>query len=357
MPSRDADDERQLAEDALAGYHASFAELHSRYYSRVYRYILTLTGGADASASLAGEVFSRLAHTLDQFQWRDSTLAVSLFRIAHGILAGKTPEEVRILSLRSHQTSALFPADAHLVSNWLVVSGMTFGTRKRWDEERQVMALRFAAELTAAETARVLGKNERYTRKLEHRVIARLRDMLGFSAAVPEDDPAMLKPSRRRVASDRLAIAFAAVGVAMLAVGLFAFVATGSITGIFGGGGHSQLTTVAGEAATPLPSRTPVERGVGGSSTPSPSAQPTLATLPGSAPTIAPTTPAETAPGPTTPVPTEPEPTIPLPTTPAPTTPAPTTPATTTPAPTTTAPTAQAPTTPAPTPQVTDTPG
>jgi DNA-directed RNA polymerase specialized sigma24 family protein len=337
MPSRDADDERQLAENALAGYHASFAELHSRYYSRVYRYILTLTGGADTSASLAAEVFSRLADTLDQFQWRDSTFAVSLFRIAHGISAnkvstGRTPEEIRILSLRSHQTSGLFPADAHLVSNWLVVSGLMFGTRKRSDEERQVMALRFAAELTAAETARVLGKNEGSVRKLEHRAIGRLRDMLGFSATFPEDDPAMPKPSRFGVASDRLAIAFVGVGVAMLAVGLFVVAATGSISGIFGGGGHSQLTTVAADTATPSPSRTPVERGVGFSSTPSPtppltlspSAPPTLTPSPTPVPNPAPTTPAPATPAPTTPAPITPAPTTPEPTTPAPTTPVPT---------------------------------
>jgi RNA polymerase sigma-70 factor (ECF subfamily) len=46
------------------------------------------------------------------------------------------------------------------------------------DAQRQVIALRFGAGLSVAETARVLGKGEGNVKVIQHKAIAKLRELL-----------------------------------------------------------------------------------------------------------------------------------------------------------------------------------
>jgi RNA polymerase sigma-70 factor (ECF subfamily) len=47
------------------------------------------------------------------------------------------------------------------------------------DAQRQVISLRFAAGLTVAETARAMGKGEGNVKVIQHKAIAKLREMMG----------------------------------------------------------------------------------------------------------------------------------------------------------------------------------
>jgi RNA polymerase sigma-70 factor (ECF subfamily) len=46
------------------------------------------------------------------------------------------------------------------------------------EAQRQVIALRFGAGLSVAETARALGKGEGNVKVIQHKAIAKLRDLL-----------------------------------------------------------------------------------------------------------------------------------------------------------------------------------
>ena len=47
------------------------------------------------------------------------------------------------------------------------------------EAQRQVIALRFGAGLSVAETARAMGKGEGNVKVIQHKAIAKLREMMG----------------------------------------------------------------------------------------------------------------------------------------------------------------------------------
>src|SRR4051812_22624454 len=67
------------------------------------------------------------------------------------------------------------------------------------DEQREAIALRFFAGLSARETAEAMGKQEGTVRGLQFRAIAALRRQLGIDA---EGQPTDLRPRRLNVTTD-----------------------------------------------------------------------------------------------------------------------------------------------------------
>ena len=129
---------------------------------------------------LAEEVFIRALDALERFEWRQAPFSAWLFRIAHNALV-------------SHQrrngargpTAPLSPGlpmktqgPEEAVEARLTLDEVMAATRNLPEAQRRVIALRFGAGLTVAETARALGKGEGNVKVIQHKAIAKLREML-----------------------------------------------------------------------------------------------------------------------------------------------------------------------------------
>jgi RNA polymerase sigma-70 factor, ECF subfamily len=180
-PHGDAPDERQLVDSAKAGDERALSELYQTYFPRVYRYILARTGNSHDAEDLSEEVFMRVLEAIDRFQWREAPFSAWLFRIAHNAVISQRRKE----NSRGKTAPLLdgIPLDRdgpdELVEHRLVLHEVLEAAQKLPDAQRQVIALRFTAGLSVAETAKVMGKGEGNVKVIQHKAIAKLREMMG----------------------------------------------------------------------------------------------------------------------------------------------------------------------------------
>src|SRR5207302_732938 len=147
-PNSHAQGERPMVDAARAGDASALSGLYTLYFPRVYRYILARTGNTYDAEDLAEEVFMRVLEAIERSQWREG-------------LAGNSQG-----------------ADER-VENRLALGDIREAAEKLPEAQRQVIALRFAAGLSVAETARTMGKGEGNVKVIQHKAIVKLREMMG----------------------------------------------------------------------------------------------------------------------------------------------------------------------------------
>lgn len=183
-PNGDAQEERLLVDAAKAGDERALSELYQTYFPRVYRYILARTGSPHDAEDLAEEVFMRVLEAIERFQHREAPFSAWLFRIAHNaVISQRRKESARGKSgplLEGIPVSTAGPDE--LVEQRLILNEVMEAARKLPEAQRQVITLRFTAGLSVAETALAMGKGEGNVKVIQHKAIAKLREMLGQTA-------------------------------------------------------------------------------------------------------------------------------------------------------------------------------
>ncbi len=185
-PSADALGERAIVDAARAGDEAALAELYKLYFPRVYRYILARMGNPYDAEDLTEEVFLRVLDAIERFQWREAPFSAWLFRIAHNaVISQRRKEGARG---RSSPLLEALPVDSQgpeeMVENRLALNEIMKAAETLPEAQRRVIGLRFAAGLTVAETARAMGKGEGNVKVIQHKAIAKLREIFVQRPAV-----------------------------------------------------------------------------------------------------------------------------------------------------------------------------
>ncbi|MCH6556380.1 MAG: sigma-70 family RNA polymerase sigma factor [Chloroflexi bacterium] len=179
-PSQDVHGERAIIDAAIGGDEAALAELYNLYFPRVYRYIIARMGNPYDAEDLTEEVFLRVLDAIGRFQWREAPFSAWLFRIAHNaVISQRRKEGARG---RSSPLSEALPVDSQgpeeMVANRLALNEVMKAADTLPEAQRRVIGYRFAAGLTVAETARAMGKGEGNVKVIQHKAIAKLREML-----------------------------------------------------------------------------------------------------------------------------------------------------------------------------------
>ena len=179
-PSADAHGERAIVDAARAGDEAALAELYNLYFPRVYRYIIARMGNPYDAEDLTEEVFLRVLDAIERFQWREAPFSAWLFRIAHNaVISQRRKEGARG---RSSPLSDALPMNSQgpdeMVENRLTLNEVMRTAETLPEAQRRVIGLRFAAGLTVAETAQAMGKGEGNVKVIQHKAIAKLREIL-----------------------------------------------------------------------------------------------------------------------------------------------------------------------------------
>lgn len=187
-PNGDAHGERLIVDAARAGDQNALSELYTLYFPRVYRYILARTGSAYDAEDLAEEVFMKVLEAIERFEWREAPFSAWLFRIAHNAVVSQRRKDGA--RGRTAPLSEGLPVDSagpeELVENRLALNEIMRAAERLPEAQRQVIALRFAAGLSVAETARAMGKGEGNVKVIQHKAIAKLREMMGQQKKRPK---------------------------------------------------------------------------------------------------------------------------------------------------------------------------
>ncbi|TMC00500.1 MAG: sigma-70 family RNA polymerase sigma factor [Chloroflexi bacterium] len=189
-PSNNAHGERLMVDAARAGDQGALSELYTLYFPRVYRYILARTGNSYDAEDLAEEVFMRVLEAIERFQWREAPFSAWLFRIAHNaVISQRRKDGARG---RSSPLSEGLPLDGQgpeeLVEMRLALLQGREAAEKLPEAQRRVIALRFGAGLSVAETARAMNKGEGNVKVIQHKAIAKLREIVRQRPVAHEEE-------------------------------------------------------------------------------------------------------------------------------------------------------------------------
>jgi len=173
-------DEYAVVEAARGGDEMALSRLYEHYFPKVFRYVNSRLAAAEDAEDVTEEIFLRVIHNLGSFTWRGLPFGAWLFRIARNeVVSHVRKQKTRAPSAELTEFIPDPSQDHTLVIEQQMTVAMIREAAERLPEaQRQVIALRFGAGLTVAETAQALKKTENNVKVLQHKAIAKLQTMV-----------------------------------------------------------------------------------------------------------------------------------------------------------------------------------
>jgi RNA polymerase sigma-70 factor (ECF subfamily) len=157
---------------------AAFAPLYQRYRDRIYRYLHTRTSSDEDAADLTQQVFLQALGALPRYRIQQTPFAAWLTRIAHNLAANDRRRTTTVPW--DYVPEALQPLvegdlDDHVLRDETMAQ-LREAIQTLNTSAREVLALHFAAGLTIAETAAVVGRSEAAVKKQLTRTLHVLKE-------------------------------------------------------------------------------------------------------------------------------------------------------------------------------------
>lgn len=176
--------DRSLADRAARGDARAFGELYQRYLDDVLRYVMLRVGDRGLAEDLTQDVFTSAFRAMPLFQWqgpiRPWFLRCAYNRIAnHWRSMQRAPRQAELPDGDDDDRALVDPVDGcqgliGRLSLAAVLEAMEDLTPLR----REVLALRFGAELSVAEAAEWMGRSEAAVKNLQFAALSAMRARL-----------------------------------------------------------------------------------------------------------------------------------------------------------------------------------
>jgi RNA polymerase sigma-70 factor (ECF subfamily) len=181
VESQRADDDERLALAARTDA-AAFAELYARHREKVFGYLRVRTPSDEEALDLTAVTFERALRAVARYRRDGSGVVAWLIRIA------------RNAAIDQYRRAKARPVEVSLVEATLVRGGddpeaaaiaseehgqLRHLVRNLPEAQRDALAMRYAAGLTAGEIGRAIGKTEEATQKLLTRALDQLKEAYG----------------------------------------------------------------------------------------------------------------------------------------------------------------------------------
>jgi RNA polymerase sigma-70 factor (ECF subfamily) len=195
--------EAALVERAKRRLSSAWTEIYDSTYQKLYRYCYARTNDPALAAELASHVYLEALEGIDRYQYRGRPLLAWLYRIARNLVSDhlrKRQREARALGDAATLLDPHAPSPASAVGD---EHDLQAALQHLTDDQQQLIALRFFAELSTAEIAEAMGRSERAVYSLEVRALASLRRLLerGLPAGREHGENSGALPDERKSSS------------------------------------------------------------------------------------------------------------------------------------------------------------
>jgi RNA polymerase sigma-70 factor (ECF subfamily) len=158
----------------------AFAVLYERYYDRVYRYCYHRLGHTADAEDITGLIFMKALEALPSYQSRSHGFAPWLFRIARNAVIDqyRRRRSQGTLDELEQQAGDSDPVQDVLGSEQR--EELSYLLHHLSDDQREVVLMRYAADLTFGEIAGIMNRNEPAVRMLLHRGLRKLKAVMDY---------------------------------------------------------------------------------------------------------------------------------------------------------------------------------
>jgi RNA polymerase sigma-70 factor (ECF subfamily) len=177
-----------LIEAAQAGDREAFGRLYSRYAPGVSRFVGSRTQDPAQAQDLTSETFARALHRIDSVSYQGRDAGAWFTTIARNLVL----DHVKSHRYQREQTTAEISdarADQDTPEQAVIKRDTAADVRRRVAElptdQQECLRLRFFQDLSVAETAAVMGRNEGAVKALQHRGVLGLRASMTKDARPP----------------------------------------------------------------------------------------------------------------------------------------------------------------------------
>jgi RNA polymerase sigma-70 factor (ECF subfamily) len=170
------DDIAPLVSDALENP-AAFGRLYDRFIQRIYRYVYGRVGNAHEAEDITSQTFIAAYESLGRYRERGQ-FSAWLFRIARSKMNDHFRRSRREVGLdAAERIVEVDDALGALIQNEELIRLRSL-IKKINDDERELIRLRYVADLSFVEMAEVLGKSEDAVKKSVYRLLERLKGQM-----------------------------------------------------------------------------------------------------------------------------------------------------------------------------------
>lgn len=178
----DVDDD-ELVMRAIGGESQAFGWLYERHCARVTRFVAFRVRDPEAVQDLTQDIFMRALKGLGELR-QPERFGVWLMRIAHNrvrnywrdsrrqpghvALEGASEDDSRVPPIEAEDLAGAIDRDVRRDRLVRLTAGLSAA-------QQQVLALRFVAGLSVAETAQAMDRSEQAVKQLQYRALAELR--------------------------------------------------------------------------------------------------------------------------------------------------------------------------------------
>jgi RNA polymerase sigma-70 factor (ECF subfamily) len=153
----------------------ALAEIHDRYYQRVYRYFSFRMPDSQTAEDLTSEVFIRFLKAIRDKNAPPNTIQGWLFGAARNVAREyyRRSKKIEVVSITEH-IPAGENSPEQKISKRLDVEAMIKAMEELTDDQKHVLALRFGYGLPIREVAEIINKSEAAVKMLQARAIMTL---------------------------------------------------------------------------------------------------------------------------------------------------------------------------------------
>jgi len=184
-PSLDEDlnpqfDERVIVEAAQKGDTDALGILYEYYFPRIFRFVSVRVFQQEDAEDIVNDIFMRIVSNISRFRWEGAPFGAWVFRIARNEVVNHIRRSSRQLQKEPLFDSIPDEKRDHVgdLEKEEALEYVRAASASLPAAQRDVIALRFGADLSVAETAKVLGKTENNIKVLQHKAIVRLREIV-----------------------------------------------------------------------------------------------------------------------------------------------------------------------------------
>ncbi len=171
--------EKDLVHRAQQGDNRAYAQLYENNFDRIYRYIVLKIGNKAEAEDMTQQVFLNSLKSIRSFKWKGVSFSAWLFRIAHNLMVDYFRKTSKLLTTPLPDT---LPDNSgnpqQITERQLDIEQLISAARGLTRAQHEVISLRFAAELSVAETSKIMGKSQGAIKALQHSAILALRKKL-----------------------------------------------------------------------------------------------------------------------------------------------------------------------------------
>jgi len=171
--------EKEVVSRAIKGDEEAFAQLYEEHFDKIYRYVYLRLESQSEAEDLTQEVFVKALGAIGSYKERNLPFASWLFRIAHNQVIDSLRKQGKVEKVDLDDVDLVSESNPALIAERNIEGErLSEGVKKLSPAQREVISLRFGAELSIAEVAKVLGKSPGTVKALQYNGIAALKSML-----------------------------------------------------------------------------------------------------------------------------------------------------------------------------------